>query len=115
MVHGLPLLDAPQAQQRSDELLIACAWWQVIAQHLFHTGRFRVGELFVQEAGVAGGEALKEPFTELHEILMQVRTRAPRQATAATAEALALSSRAASCGCPALPVTGLGSASRACV
>jgi len=57
---------------------------------------------------VAGGEALKEPFTELHEILMQVRARAPRQATAASAEALALSGRATSCGCRA--VTGLGSA-----
>lgn len=45
---------------------------QVIAQHLFHTGNFRVGELFVQEAGVPGGEALKEPFTALHEILVQV-------------------------------------------
>ena len=45
---------------------------QVIAQHLFHTGNFRVGELFVQEAGVPGGDALKEPFTALHEILVQV-------------------------------------------
>ena len=44
----------------------------MIAQHLFHTGNFRVGELFVQEAGVPGGEALKEPFTALHEILVQV-------------------------------------------
>lgn len=57
---------------------------------------------------MAGGEALKEPFTELHEILMQVRARAPRQAMAASAEALALSGRATSCGCRA--VTGLGSA-----
>ena len=45
----------------------------MIAQHLFHTGKFRVGELFVEEAGVLGGEALKEPFTALHEILVQVR------------------------------------------
>ena len=102
-MHRLPLLGAPQGQQPDVEQLTACAGWQVIAQHLFHTGRFRVGELFVQEAGVAGGEALKEPFTELHEILMQVRARAPRLATAALAETLALSGRATSF--PALPVT----------
>ena len=45
---------------------------QVIAQHLFQEGKFTVGERFVEEAGVMNGEQLRQPFTEMHEVLERV-------------------------------------------
>ena len=35
---------------------------QVIAEHLYQQGHFRVGDTFVREAGVADGDALKAPL-----------------------------------------------------
>lgn len=46
---------------------------QVIAEHLFHEGLFEIGQLFVQEAGVAGGEELKQPYASMHTVLQEVR------------------------------------------
>ena len=45
---------------------------QVIAEHLFQEGKFTVGERFVEEAGVMNGEQLRQPFTEMHEVLERV-------------------------------------------
>ena len=46
---------------------------QVIAQHLYQEGRFGTGDVFVQEARVKGGDALKEPFVAMHGVLCEVR------------------------------------------
>jgi len=42
--------------------LITTHTLQVVAEHLFHEGKFAVGERFIQEAGIPEGEALKKPF-----------------------------------------------------
>lgn len=46
---------------------------QVIAEHLFQEGRFEVGQLFVEEAGVAEGEALKRPYQSMHSVLQEIQ------------------------------------------
>jgi hypothetical protein len=46
---------------------------QVIAAHLFHEGLFEVGQAFVEEAGVAEGEALRRPYASMHAVLREVR------------------------------------------
>ena len=43
-----------------------------MAEHLFHEGRFAVGEKFIQEAGMANGESLKRPFEAMHQVLKEV-------------------------------------------
>lgn len=45
---------------------------QVVAEHLFHEGKFAVGEQFIQEAGIAEGEALRKPFEAMHQVLQEV-------------------------------------------
>ena len=45
---------------------------QVIAEHLFHEGKFTVGEHFIAEAGVANGEALRQPYEAMHKVLTEV-------------------------------------------
>lgn len=45
---------------------------QVIAEHLFHEGLFDIGRRFVEEAGVAGGEALQRPYASMHTVLQEV-------------------------------------------
>jgi hypothetical protein len=40
---------------------------------LFQEGRFEVGQLFVEEAGVADGEALRRPYQSMHSVLQEVR------------------------------------------
>lgn len=45
---------------------------QVIAEHLFHEGKFSVGEQFIAEAGVANGKALRQPYEAMHNVLTQV-------------------------------------------
>ena len=49
-----------------------CANLQVVAEHLFHEGKFAVGETFIQEAGIAEGESLKMPFEAMHQVLQEV-------------------------------------------
>lgn len=48
---------------------------QVIAEHFFHQGQFKAGEIFLEEAGIPEGEALKEPFSAMHEVLKEVGLR----------------------------------------
>lgn len=45
---------------------------QVVAEHLFHEGKFIVGEKFIQESGIPQGEALRKPFEAMHQVLQQV-------------------------------------------
>lgn len=45
---------------------------QVIAQHLYQEGRFETGDVFVQEARVHNGDALKQPFVAMHDVLCEV-------------------------------------------
>jgi hypothetical protein len=45
---------------------------QVIADHLFRTGWFEVGELFAREAGLMGVEELRRNYEEMHQILKAV-------------------------------------------
>ena len=47
---------------------------QVVAEHLFHEGKFAVGEKLIQEAGIAQGEALQKPFEAMHQVLQEVRS-----------------------------------------
>lgn len=49
-----------------------CLGLQVVAEHLFHEGQFEIGDVFVGEADVAGGEALKAPYASMHAVLQQV-------------------------------------------
>lgn len=46
---------------------------QVIAEHLFHEGLFEIGQVFVEEAGVEEGEALKRPYASMHTVLQEVQ------------------------------------------
>ena len=50
----------------------ACKILQVIAEHFFHEGNFTVGDCFLQEACVADGAAIREPYVAMHAILEQV-------------------------------------------
>lgn len=45
---------------------------QVIAEHLFHEGKFSVGEQFIAEAGVANGKTLRQPYEAMHNVLTEV-------------------------------------------
>ncbi|KAK9802922.1 hypothetical protein WJX73_007664 [Symbiochloris irregularis] len=45
---------------------------KVIAEHLFRVGRFEVGETFIREANIPGGEALRDSFRGMHQILQQI-------------------------------------------
>lgn len=45
---------------------------QVVAEHLFHEGKFSVGEEFIQEAGIPQGEALRKPYEAMHNVLQEV-------------------------------------------
>ena len=48
---------------------------QVVAEHLFHEGRFDVGDLFAGEAGLGAeaAAALKQPYVAMHSVLQEVR------------------------------------------
>ncbi|EFN56715.1 hypothetical protein CHLNCDRAFT_144112 [Chlorella variabilis] len=46
---------------------------KVIAEHLFHEGLFEIGQVFVEEAGVEEGEALKRPYASMHTVLQEVQ------------------------------------------
>lgn len=46
---------------------------QVIAEHFFHEGNFKVGDCFLREAHVADGDTIRQPFMAMHSILEQVR------------------------------------------
>lgn len=46
---------------------------QVIAEHLYQQGHFSVGDIYVREAAVADGDALKEPYTAMHTVLKEVQ------------------------------------------
>ena len=48
---------------------------QVIAEHFFHEGLFDIGQAFVEEAGVEGGDALRRPYASMHTVLSEVRRR----------------------------------------
>ena len=77
-----PLL-LPAATRGRPYLCAAAASWcrsrlspprpQVIAEHLFHEGLFEIGQVFVEEAGVEEGEALKRPYASMHTVLQEVR------------------------------------------
>ena len=58
---------------------------QVVAEHLFHEGKFAVGEKFIQEAGIENGESLRKPFEAMHEVLKQVTTPLPSMPYSSTA------------------------------
>jgi hypothetical protein len=45
---------------------------QVIAEHFYREGRFQLGDAFVEEARVAGADAIKAPYVSLHGVLQQV-------------------------------------------
>ena len=45
---------------------------QVVAEHLFHEGKFAVGEAFIKEAGIVQSESLKKPFEAMHQVLKEV-------------------------------------------
>lgn len=45
---------------------------QVIAEHLYRQGRFDLGDALCVEAGLMGGEALRQPYAAMHEVLEQV-------------------------------------------
>ncbi len=49
-----------------------CNCLQVIAEHFFHEGNFKVGDCFLQEAKIADGKAIREPYVAMHAILEQV-------------------------------------------
>ena len=44
----------------------------IIAEHLFHEGRFNVGEAFVKEAGIANADAIKAPYASMHTVLTEL-------------------------------------------
>jgi hypothetical protein len=46
---------------------------QVIAEHFYQQGNFRVGDTFVREAGIPNGGALKKPYIAMHSVLKEVR------------------------------------------
>ncbi len=46
---------------------------QVIAEHFYQQGNFRVGDAFVREAGIGNGDALKKPYIAMHSVLKEVR------------------------------------------
>lgn len=50
---------------------------QVVAEHLFHEGKFAVGDAFIQEAGIAKGASLKKPFEAMHQVLKEVCSPLP--------------------------------------
>ncbi|KAL4442413.1 hypothetical protein ABPG77_004997 [Micractinium sp. CCAP 211/92] len=58
---------------RPDRPLDPRALNQVIAEHLFHEGLFEIGQLFVEEAGVEDGEALRRPYASMHTVLSEIR------------------------------------------
>lgn len=45
---------------------------QVVAEHLFHEGKFAVGEAFIKEAGIVQSESLKKPFEAMHQVLKEI-------------------------------------------
>eukprot|EP00126_Sphaerothecum_destruens_P000485 Sdes_comp10573_c0_seq1m2269 len=46
---------------------------EVITQHLFRQGRFRVGETFIHESGLSMEEARREPFMDMYNILEAIK------------------------------------------
>ncbi|KAL4447903.1 hypothetical protein ABPG75_005122 [Micractinium tetrahymenae] len=58
---------------RADRPLDQRALNQVIAEHLFHEGLFEIGQLFVEEAGVEDGEALRRPYASMHTVLSEIQ------------------------------------------
>ena len=46
---------------------------EVIAQHLFRQGKFRVGEIFLKECGLGLEEAQREPFMDMYNILEAIK------------------------------------------
>ena len=54
-------------------VLVSIIMLQVVAEHLFHEGKFEVGEAFIQEAGIAKSESLKKPFEAMYQVLQEVK------------------------------------------
>ncbi|KAF8058345.1 RMD5 [Scenedesmus sp. PABB004] len=48
---------------------------RVIAEHLYREGRFALADAFVAEAGLPGGDELRQPYVALHAVLQQIKQR----------------------------------------
>ena len=57
---------------------------QVLAQHFLQEGNFEVGERIIKEAGIPDGDAIKEPYKAMHQVLREVSNSSARLEPAGT-------------------------------